>query len=236
MAVHEGGEADIRAAYLAIAAARLAGLPTDVLAERASLVDYVCRCQTNEVRSCAAALVHAFSVQTLSRQVSHTTCCEPPCPASELVLPCRVGWEVNRGMKRTAATRSAALLACVSFAVLLLCGFRHCPPGWRSGRAGVKAAFKGAPTSLQMAVTRSGRGLPLRCSVPMKLARCHRSLSRTCHVRIWFCSRSWAARLHKCGMLTVSRAVLADAMHLKPPFSCRFRRSAGATRPFERQF
>lgn len=50
LTVHDGGEADIRAAYLAVAAARLAHIDTAPLEAAGSIVDYVCRCQTYEVR------------------------------------------------------------------------------------------------------------------------------------------------------------------------------------------
>ena len=51
MAVHAGGEVDIRGAYLALAAASLAGLDVQALAETGSLVSFICKCQTYEVRS-----------------------------------------------------------------------------------------------------------------------------------------------------------------------------------------
>jgi prenyltransferase beta subunit len=50
MTVHDGGEVDVRAAYLAVAAAHLAGLDVAALAAAGSLVRYIVRCQTYEVR------------------------------------------------------------------------------------------------------------------------------------------------------------------------------------------
>jgi protein farnesyltransferase subunit beta len=47
-AVHEGGEADLRACYCATAAAFMAGLDLAPLVQRAGLVEYVRRCQTYE--------------------------------------------------------------------------------------------------------------------------------------------------------------------------------------------
>ena len=51
MTVHEGGEVDVRAAYLATASAHMGGLDTQALAEKGQLVSYICRCQSYEVRS-----------------------------------------------------------------------------------------------------------------------------------------------------------------------------------------
>jgi protein farnesyltransferase subunit beta len=48
MTVHEGGEIDIRACYLAIASAYLAGLDVQEVAKEGSVVSYICRCQTHE--------------------------------------------------------------------------------------------------------------------------------------------------------------------------------------------
>ena len=50
MTVHEGGEIDVRAGYLATASACMAGLDTQALAEKGQLVSYICRCQSYEVR------------------------------------------------------------------------------------------------------------------------------------------------------------------------------------------
>ena len=51
MAVHEGGEVDIRSCYLAVATAHMLQLDTKRLAEASGCVDYIRRCQTYEVRS-----------------------------------------------------------------------------------------------------------------------------------------------------------------------------------------
>jgi prenyltransferase beta subunit len=51
MMVHQGGEIDVRAAYLATASAHMALLDTEALAERAQLVSYICRCQSHEART-----------------------------------------------------------------------------------------------------------------------------------------------------------------------------------------
>jgi protein farnesyltransferase subunit beta len=48
MRVHDGGEDDIRACYLAIASAWLAGLDMHEIARAGSLVWYISRCQTHE--------------------------------------------------------------------------------------------------------------------------------------------------------------------------------------------
>lgn len=48
MTVHEGGEADIRSCYMAIAVAHILNLDKAALAKQCGLVDYVQRCQTYE--------------------------------------------------------------------------------------------------------------------------------------------------------------------------------------------
>jgi protein farnesyltransferase subunit beta len=51
MQVHQQGEVDLRASYLALATAHMLGLEKLELAERAHLVHFIRSCQTYEVRS-----------------------------------------------------------------------------------------------------------------------------------------------------------------------------------------
>eukprot|EP00803_Ostreobium_quekettii_P001825 evm.model.scf_234.7 EVM.evm.TU.scf_234.7 scf_234:77935-79852(+) len=48
MAVHEGGEVDVRGAYTGLAVAHMLGLDKGAIAERSGVVEYVKRCQTHE--------------------------------------------------------------------------------------------------------------------------------------------------------------------------------------------
>jgi len=50
MAVHEGGEVDIRSCYLALATAHMLHLDVHAIAEASGCVDYIRSCQTYEVR------------------------------------------------------------------------------------------------------------------------------------------------------------------------------------------
>ena len=56
LTVHAGGEVDIRACYLALAAAHMAGLDGHEVAATGDVVAYVCRCQTQEVRRTSGRL------------------------------------------------------------------------------------------------------------------------------------------------------------------------------------
>lgn len=55
MAVHAGGEVDIRSCYLAVATAHMLGLDAHALAAECDMVDYIRRCQSYEVRAASHA-------------------------------------------------------------------------------------------------------------------------------------------------------------------------------------
>ena len=67
--MHAGGEVDARSAYLVVAAATLAGLDAQRLAERAHLVSFLCRCQTPEVRQ-VTGIAAVENVKTVCESIA----------------------------------------------------------------------------------------------------------------------------------------------------------------------
>lgn len=88
MTVHADGEVDIRSCYLALATAYMLGFDLEDLADRSSLVRFIQRCQTYEVRSHFLGLNHmrrygarAWSFrcpQSFALAHSHAGCIAPP--------------------------------------------------------------------------------------------------------------------------------------------------------------